>query len=678
MTQATIAARDILSPEVDQLAVQTIRFLAADMVEAAQSGHPGMPMGAAPMAWTLFSRHLRHDPADPGWADRDRFVLSAGHGSALQYALLHMFGYDLPMSELRAFRQLGSKTPGHPEVGHTVGVETTTGPLGQGLATAVGLALAERMQAARFPEITSHHTYVIVGDGCLMEGVSHEAASLAGHLGLGQLVALWDDNSITIDGRVDRSCSDDQPARFAAYGWHVVSVQDGTDIAAIDAALAAAKTDPRPSMIAVRTVIGHGAPGIEGTNRAHGSPLGDAVLAATKQAVGWDHPPFTVPDQVATACRALADEGRARSRTWREAHERMSSSDPARATLWNRTWLRALPTDWDAVVEDISKSLRPAGTATGLAERATRQWSHDVLNRLCAHVPELVGGSADLAGSTGVDTGQALVTSNDFAGSRVAFGIREFAMAAVLNGLSLHGGFRAYGSTFLVFSDYLRPALRLSALMRQPVVYVLTHDSIAVGEDGPTHQPVEHIEALRLIPGVRVLRPADDLETLAAWRLALERDDGPTVLVLSRQALPSFDAAAPNPAPGVRIVRDCEDPMVEIMATGSEVAIAVEAADLLAARGIPVRVLSVLDRDALATVTTSAAFTVAVEAGVSSGWRGLADQVIGIDQFGASGPGDQVLAHFGFSGPAVADRIGRLIDEADHHVDHRTSTTRET
>jgi len=660
MTQ-TLAPGTLLDADTDRLAIDTIRFLAADMVQAANSGHPGMPMGAAPMAWTLWSRHLKHDPADPDWADRDRFVLSAGHGSALLYGLLHLFGYDLPMSELRAFRQLGSRTPGHPEVGHTPGVETTTGPLGQGLAMAVGLALAERMTAARYPEITDHHTFAIVGDGCLMEGVSHEAASLAGHLGLGRLIVLWDDNAITIDGGTELSTSDDQVARFTSYGWHTLEVPDGTDVDAIDAALTAAKADPRPSFVAVRTVIGHGAPGVEGTSKAHGSPLGEETLAAAKERAGWTFPTFTVPQPVRARCAALAEAGAVRRTAWLDAFDLFTVGAPDRAAAFLRARERRLP-----------RELRRTLTALPAARsRATRQSSHDCLVALSALLPELVGGSADLAGSTGTATGEALVTRADFTGSTIAFGVREFAMAAVLNGLALHGGFRPWGSTFLVFSDYLRPALRLAALMRQPVIYILTHDSVAVGEDGPTHQPVEHVESLRLIPGLQVLRPADEAETVEAWRLAIERVDGPTALILTRQSVPALDPTA--------MVRDETAPSdvdsepsrcgssvdVEIVATGSEVALAVDAAARLAEQGISARIVSAMNRTNYRPDRSVP--RVSIEAGVTSGWRGLVDLAIGVDDFGASGRGDSVLAHVGLTADSVAARINRLLDDHARH-----------
>jgi transketolase len=622
-----------VSAETDQLAINTLRFLAADMVQAANSGHPGMPMGAAPMAWTLWSRHLRHNPAAPDWADRDRFVLSAGHGSALLYGLLNIFGYDLPESELRRFRQVGSQTPGHPEFGHTAGVECTTGPLGQGLTMAVGMALAERMANARFPEITDHHTYAIVGDGCLMEGISHEAGSFAGHLGLGHLIVLWDDNDITIDGGVGRSCGDDQLARFAAYGWHTEAVIDGNDVEAIDAAITRAKADPRPSFIAVRTVIGFGAPGVEGTSKAHGSPLGPELLARTKEIFGWTEPDFGVPADVRAACAAIAGRGAEAHAAWDGAFAAFAGADPDAADEWRRTHTRELP----------------AGIAEALASvpadkpRATRVASQACLNALFPVMPELVGGSADLAGSTGTAAGDP-VTAHDYANRAIAFGIREFGMAAILNGMSLHGGFRPFGSTFLVFADYLRPALRLSALMKQPVIYVLTHDSIAVGEDGPTHQPVEHVESLRIIPGVQVLRPADDAETAEAWRLALERTDGPTALILSRQNLPQLDHARSNPSA-----------TVEIVATGSEVHLAEAVAEGLRSDGYNVGVVSPLDRTRY--TPNAGATRISIEAGVTAGWDGIVDLAIGLDDFGTCGPGDEVLAHHGFTTDAVLGKV---------------------
>jgi len=511
------------------------------------------------------------------------------------------------------------------------------------------------MQAARFPEITSHHTFALVGDGCLMEGISHEAVSLAGHLGLGRLIVLWDDNNITIDGNVDQSSSDDQLARFAAQGWHVLHVEDGTDLAAIDAAITAAKADPRPSLIGVRTVIGHGAPGIEGTPKAHGSPLGQEALAAAKAAVGWEHPPFTVPDEVSSRCAQLGVQGARAQHEWQAVFEAFAAADPDGAAEWQRRQERGVPVG-------LEEALASVGSGN---DKATRQSSQAALKALTTVAPELVGGSADLAGSTGTATGQPAVTRDDYAGSVIHFGIREFGMATVLNGLSLHGGFRPYGSTFLVFSDYLRPALRLSALMHQPVIYLLTHDSVAVGEDGPTHQPVEHVESLRLIPNVTVLRPADDVETVAAWRTALANTTGPTVLVLTRQTVPSMpDADLPADfiaVSGARVVRDAADAEVELLASGSEVGVALGAADLLEAQGVAARVVSVpwRERYAATRAGAGASLTVSVEAGVTSGWAALTDGGVrlGIDEFGASGPASDVMRHFGLTPEDVAAGI---------------------
>ena len=666
-----------LAPEPDDLdarAVTTLRMLAADMVEAARSGHPGMPMGCAPMAWVLWSRHLRHDPTRPEWPDRDRFVLSAGHGSALLYALLHLYGYDLTTTELQNFRQLGSATPGHPEYGHTPGVETTTGPLGQGLANAVGMALAERMLHARFGDIVGHHTYAIVGDGCLMEGISHEAASLAGQLRLGRLVVLYDDNNITIDGPASQSCSDDVQGRFAAYGWHTARVHDGTDLEAIDRAITAAKADDRPSIVVVPTVIGFGAPGVEGTPGAHGSPLGPEVLAATRRRYGWPDVAFHVPADVSEYTAQLAAVGVERRQRWQATFDDWASQYREAAALWRRMYSLAPPAGLANALSDVASG-----------SLATRQASARVLAAVGAEMPELVGGSADLAGSTGTDAlPGAVVTSDDFAGSTIHFGIREHAMGAILNGLAVHGGFRPFGSTFLVFSDYLRPALRLSALMGLPVTYVFTHDSVAVGEDGPTHQPVEHVESLRLIPNLAVLRPADAAETVAAWHTALTRTEGPTALILSRQALPELGECPVTLVTrhGARIVGTPIDaPQVTILATGSEVTLACVAADELTACGIPTRVVSVPWRERLEALPPAerrrilgdVQLTVAVEAGSPAGWSALTGArrlVLGLSHFGASGPGARVLEHFGFTADAVVGLVVRELAGTEAAVGH--------
>ncbi len=653
--------------DLDARAVATLRFLAADAVEAARSGHPGMPMGCAPLAWALWSRHLRHDPADPRWPDRDRFVLSAGHGSALQYSLLHLFGYGVTTDDLRAFRQLGSRTPGHPEYGHTPGVEVTTGPLGQGLAAGVGMALAERMLASRFGDIVDHRTWVIVGDGCLMEGISHEAASLAGHLRLGRLIVLHDDNAITIDGGTELACSDDVAGRFAAYGWQTLRVEAGDDIDSIDAAIRAALADDRPSLIAVRTVIGFGAPGIEGTSAAHGAPLGPEVLAATRRRFGWPGESFHVPDDVAAECARLAEAGARARRAWTEQFAAWERANPRTAQEWRRQQDGELPEAFEAALAAVDVT----------RDRATRQSSADVLRQVAGVLPELVGGSADLAGSTGTAIPGGAVAAGSYGGRVIHFGIREHAMAAALNGMALHGGLRVFGSTFLVFSDYLRPALRLSALMGVPVVYVLTHDSVGVGEDGPTHQPVEHVESLRLIPGVAVLRPADAAETVDAWRSALRRTDGPTVLVLSRQGLPPLGDCPPGTtdACGARAVRSGPGPVdATLLASGSEVSLACAAATRLAEEGLNVRVVSVPWRERLQQLAPpdrdellGRGPVVAVEAGSRGGWvtlTGSLHRVVGIDGFGASGPGPEVFGHFGFTPEAVADRVRAAVQEA--------------
>jgi transketolase len=677
----TIVANDVAivdNPEdlavdpvgVDDLAVDTLRFLAADAVQAAASGHPGLPLGAAPAAWVLWSRHLRHDPADPQWPDRDRFVLSAGHGSALLYALLHVTGYDLPIEELQRFRRLGSRTPGHPEHGLTPGVETTTGPLGQGLANAVGMALAERMLAARCNtgghRVVDHRTWALVGDGCLMEGISHEAASLAGRLGLGKLTVVFDDNDVTIDGPALRSCADDVEARFRAYGWGTLRVDDGTDLEALDHAYAeAAADDERPTLIAVRTTIGYGAPGVEGTSKAHGSPLGEAAIAAMRRRFGWPATPFHLPSPVRAAVAGRRGRWAAERAEWGRAHARWRAAHPDLAADFP---LDRVPAPPDLTVLAPLVDGLEAGTAV-----ATRKASGAALGALAAAYPALVGGSADLASSTNTAIPGGDVDPGDFAGRTIHFGIREHGMAAALNGIALHGGLRPFGSTFLVFSDYLRPALRLSALMRLPVVYVFTHDSVHVGEDGPTHQPVEHVESLRLIPGLTVLRPGDAAEAVLAWELAAANLDGPTALVLSRQDLPVLggDGLGDVRRYGARTVVDPPGAVdVVLAATGSEVALAVEAAALLWVSGVAARVVSVMWRERFEEASRAGTYrlparpVVWIEAGASTGWRAVAgprDGVVGIDRFGESGPGRAVAVHVGLSVEAVAREALRVL-----------------
>ena len=665
-TVSTPGANPAAFGEVDELAIDTLRFLAVDAVAAANSGHPGLPLGMAPAAWVLWSRHLRHDPADPGWPDRDRFVLSAGHGSMLLYGLLHLFGYDVPLEQLRRFRQLGSRTPGHPEVGHTPGVETTTGPLGQGLGNAVGLALAERMLAARCNtgghRVVDHRTWVLAGDGDLMEGISHEAASLAGRLRLGRLVVIFDDNGVTIDGPARRSCADDHLARFAGYGWRTLRVPDGTDLDGLHRAFTvAASTSDRPVFIAVRTTIGHGAPGVEGTSAAHGSPLGPAAVAGMRRRFGWPDEPFTVPTAVRLAAADRAAAGTAAHAAWTRAHTDWAADHPELAA--------AFPLDRVPSVDPaqpLDGRLVAAVTRGGDGPVATRVASGAALRVLAAGYPALVGGSADLAGSTGTAIPGGDVGPGEYAGRTVHFGIREHAMAAALNGVALHGGLRPFGSTFLVFADYLRPALRLAALMRQPVIFVFTHDSVHVGEDGPTHQPIEQLESLRIIPGLTVLRPADAGETGLAWELAAADLTGPTALVLSRQALPvlapaGLDRAREFGARTVRAVAGGAD--VVLAASGSEVGLALTAADeLLAGHGVRAEVVSVLCRERLAVALRSGGFArpevpvVWVEAGVPGGWWALAgprDAVVGLTGFGTSGPGSAVAEHLGLSSAAV-------------------------
>ncbi|MBN9113157.1 MAG: transketolase [Pseudonocardia sp.] len=652
------------SADTDELGVATLRFLAADAVQAANSGHPGLPLGTAPAAWTLWSRHLRHDPAAPDWADRDRFVLSAGHGSMLLYGLLNVFGYDLPIEELKNFRQLGSRTPGHPEFGHTVGVETTTGPLGQGIATAVGMALAERMLAARCNTaehtVVDHRTWVLAGDGDLMEGISHEAASLAGKLKLGRLTVIYDDNDITIDGSANQSCADDAAARFASYGWRTLWVDDGNDIEALDRAFAeAAATEDRPTFITVKTTIGYGAPGIEGTSKAHGSPLGNETIAAMRERFGWPDEAFHVPTAVRLATAERAAEGAKARLDWTRTYDEWAAANPETAEAFT---LGRIPAA-DKAVEALAP-LADEAVAEGRA--ATRKASGAALNALAAVYPALVGGSADLASSTNTAIPGGEVTPDDASGRTIHFGIREHGMAAAMNGISLHGGLRVFGSTFLVFADYLRPALRLAALMKQPVVHILTHDSVHVGEDGPTHQPVEQVESLRIIPGVTVLRPADSAETAAAWGIAAATLDGPTALILSRQDLPNLGGAGLDDvrAHGARTVRTAKGgPAVVLVASGSEVSLALVAAELLADRGVEASVVSVPWRERLEASLRAGSYSlpdapaVFIEAGVTVGWRALAgprDAVIGIDRFGESGPGHEVADHLGLSASAVA------------------------
>ena len=664
-----------------------IRALAMDAVEQAKSGHPGMPMGMAEIAVALWTRHLRHDPANPQWADRDRFVLSNGHGSMLQYALLHLSGYDLPLAELKRFRQLHSKTPGHPEVGVTPGVETTTGPLGQGLANAVGMALGEQLLAAEFNRpghaIVDHFTYVFVGDGCLMEGISHEASSLAGTLGLGKLIAVWDDNGISIDGETRGWFTDDTARRFEAYGWHVIAGVDGHDVAAVDAALRAAQgIGNKPSLICCRTVIGKGAPTKGGTAEAHGAALGEKEVAATRVALGWAYPPFEIPAAVYAGFDARASGARA-TQEWTARFAAYRAAHPALAIEFERRMKGTLPAQFEDVVA--------AFVAQQAAKRetvATRKASQQAIEAYARELPEMLGGSADLTGSVFTNwSGSKTVTPYE-AGNYVYFGVREFAMAAIANGLALHGGFIPYTGTFLTFSDYMRNALRMAALMKLRVIAVFTHDSIGLGEDGPTHQSIEHAATLRLIPHLDVWRPCDTVETAIAWAAAIERADGPTALLFTRQNVPfaeRTDAEIAAIRRGGYVLADFEagddSAHAVIIATGSEVALALGAREVLRSEGIAVRVVSMpcthqFDRqDAAyrASVLPRGVPRLAVEAGVTEGWRkyvGAVDDphaaVVGLDRFGESAPGGVLFKHFGFTVDHVVAAVKTVLERAEN------------
>jgi transketolase len=661
-----------------------LRFLAIDAVNAAKSGHPGMPMGMADIAEVLWRRHLKHDPNDPQWPDRDRFVLSNGHGSMLLYAALHLTGYDLPLEELKRFRQLHSKTPGHPEFGLTAGVETTTGPLGQGFANAVGMALAEKLLAAHFNRpghsVVDHRTWVFLGDGCLMEGISHEAASLAGVWGLNKLVCFYDDNGISIDGHVTGWFRDDTAARFRAYGWNVVGPIDGHDALAIEAAIEVARAEKeRPTLIICRTTIGYGAPKAAGTHDVHGAPLGAEETAATRAALDWPHAPFEIPAELRAQWDAR-ERGAALRADWQRRFDAYAGAYPELAAKFARRMRGELPARFDAVMQEALERARAVTAPT-----ATRKSSQGVLETLVPALPELLGGSADLTWSNLTAVKASVPTDGRNDGNYLHYGVREFGMAAIANGVALHGGFVPYVGTFAVFSDYARNAIRMSALMRQRVVYVLTHDSIGLGEDGPTHQPIEHAASLRLIPNLDVWRPCDGVETAVAWRAALERRDGPTALLLSRQNVaPQARGAATEAAiaRGGYILADSALPLrVVLIATGSEVELALAAQRELAAQGIGARVVSmpstsVFDRQDSAwqnDVLPPGVPRVAIEAGHPDFWRkyvGLSGQVIGIARFGESAPAAKLYEHFGFTAAAVVAAARALVDE--HRV-HRAA-----
>lgn len=666
-------------PDLQTKALWALRFLSADGVQQANSGHPGLPMGAAAIAYTIWTRHLRHNPLNPGWVERDRFILSGGHGSMLLYSLLHLTGYDLPLSELQAFRQWGSRTPGHPEVGLTAGVEVTTGPLGQGFATGVGLAIAEAQLAARFNrpghEIIRHFIYAIVTDGDLMEGVTSEAASLAGHLQLGQLIYLYDDNRISIEGSTDLAFTEDRAARFAAYGWQVLHVADGNDVEALDAAIQQAKTDPRPSLILCRTHIGYGLPTRQDTAKAHGEPPGDAELNAAKERVGWPiEPRFHIPDDVLAEYRKAQGRGAALEAEWQLRWSAYQAAEPQLAAELARRWAAALPENWSEALPNF-----PAD-AKGMATRAA---SGKVLNALAATLPELTGGSADLAPSTNtLLQGQPSFQANERNGRNLHFGVREHGMGAAINGMALHGGLMPYGATFLVFSDYMRPAIRLSALSHIPSIWVFTHDSIGLGEDGPTHQPIEHLAALRVIPNLVVLRPADANETAAAWQVAIERRHAPTLLALTRQAVPTLDrqqfAPAQGLAQGAYVLADLGNrpPQLVLMASGSEVSLIVQAGQQLAAEGLGIRLVSFPSWELFAAQAESYRSAVlpphlprlAVEAGVSLGWErwtGGNGAILALDHFGASAPYQILYEQFGLSVPAILERARQLLNKGE-------------
>ncbi len=654
-----------------------IRALSMDAVQQANSGHPGMPMGMADIAEVLWNDFLRHNPGNPRWPNRDRFVVSNGHGSMLLYSLLHLTGYPLQMEELRNFRQFGARTAGHPEYEPDIGIETTTGPLGQGIANAVGMALAERVLAARYNrpgfEIVDHHTWVFTGDGCLMEGVSHEACSLAGTLGLGKLVVFYDDNGISIDGEVEGWFTDDTPARFEAYGWHVVPGVDGHDPEAVKAAIEAAKAETgRPTLICCRTVIGWGAPNKQGTEATHGAALGPDEVAATRQNIGWTHAPFVIPQDIRAGWDAR-ERGAAAEAAWAERLAAYATEYPQEHAELQRRLAGELPAGWSGAADEAVAAL-----AAGDKAVATRKASEMALNAFGPSLPELIGGSADLSGSNNTFfKGSRRIAAGDFDGNYLHYGVREFGMTAIMNGLALHGGFKPYGGTFLVFSDYARNAVRMAALMRQPVTLVYTHDSIGLGEDGPTHQPIEHVASLRLIPNLRVWRPCDVAETAVAWRDALESASTPTVLALSRQNLAPQQRTAAQLADirrGGYVLHDPEgETRAIIIATGSEVALAVAAAGQLAAEGIGVRVVSMpcieafraqdaAWREAVLPPTVKA--RLAVEAGVPDSWYpfvGDAGAVIGIERFGESAPAGELFEHFGFTAAHVAERLRALL-----------------
>jgi transketolase len=664
---------------IAQLAVTTIRTLAIDAIEKAKSGHPGMPMGAAPMGYQLFARTMKINPANPQWIDRDRFVLSAGHGSMLLYALLHLCGYDLPLEELKNFRQWGSRTPGHPEFGHTAGVDATTGPLGQGIAMAVGMAMAEAQLAATYNregfELINHYTYSICGDGDLMEGISSEAASLAGHLKLGKLIVLYDSNDISLDGELSLSFSENVAKRFEGYNWQVLRVEDGNDLDALAEAIAKAQAETeKPTLIEVKTIIGYGSPnkgGKGGHAGPHGSPLGAEEAKLTKAFYQWEWPEFHVPDEVRAHFAEVKKRGEQANAAWDALFARYRQAHPQLAEQFELALAGGLPQGWDADLPIYSTEDKPL---------STRVASGNAINGLAKHVPNLVGGSADLESSTMTHMkGLPVYKQGSYDGRNIYFGVREFGMAAAMNGMSLHGGLRVFGGTFFVFTDYLRPAIRLAALMQQPVIYVLTHDSIAVGEDGPTHEPIEQLASIRVMPGLTVIRPADGNETSAAWAYALQNTNNPVALVLTRQNLPILPGTAAlareGVARGAYVISEVEGgtPQGILIATGSEVQLAIASQKLLAEQGVRVRVVSMPSWDLFDRQPQSYKDTVlppsikarmAIEMASPFGWEryvGDAGTVLGIDKFGASAPGDRVIREYGFTPENVVAQFRKLI-----------------
>ncbi|MUK26606.1 transketolase [Aliivibrio fischeri] len=653
-----------------------IRALSMDGVQQANSGHPGAPMGMADIAEVLWRSHLNHNPANPEWADRDRFILSNGHGSMLIYSLLHLSGYELSIDDLKNFRQLHSKTPGHPEYGYAPGIETTTGPLGQGITNAVGMAMAEKALAAQFNkeghDIVDHFTYTFMGDGCLMEGISHEACSLAGTLGLGKLIAFWDDNGISIDGEVEGWFSDDTPKRFEAYGWHVIPAVDGHDSNAINAAIEAAKADPRPTLICTKTIIGFGSPNKQGTHDCHGAPLGADEIKAAKAQLGWEHGAFEIPQEVYAEWDAK-ETGAAKEASWNEKFAAYEAAYPELAAEFTRRVNGDLPKEWEEKASAIITDLQ-----ANPANIASRKASQNALEAFGAMLPEFMGGSADLAPSNlTMWSGSKSLEANDFSGNYIHYGVREFGMTAIINGIALHGGFVPYGATFLMFMEYARNAMRMAALMKVQNIQVYTHDSIGLGEDGPTHQPVEQIASLRLTPNMSTWRPCDQVESAVAWKLAIERKDGPSALIFSRQNLAQQERDAEqlaNIAKGGYILKDCEgQPELILIATGSEVELAVEAAAQLAAEGKAVRVVSMPSTDAFdkqdeayreAVLPSAVTKRIAIEAGIADFWYkyvGFGGKIIGMTTFGESAPADELFKMFGFTTENVVNTAKELL-----------------